>query len=233
MRHHFFPLAFVMALTGCAESIDHDAVSAARRAEEFAQVAFVKHDIEKGYALLSESTRRYVSLEQFKEVLSRLHPQAFPISVTASEYEPMPGEKAMYIFLTGKNSGERFYYRLTMEGTATTGYRVLSLDRGSGPYSQSSRKEKLGESAGRTSAILKTPQRGDAGGRRADADLAQILGRTGFSNGYGGRTDSLLYGFTQGGQKHNALSRAMGREKIRDVIIEECEPRGPQPLGVG
>jgi hypothetical protein len=53
----------------------------------------------------------------------------------------MFGEKAIYIFLTGENSGEHFYYRLTMEGTATTGYRVLRLDRGGTPYPQSSDKK--------------------------------------------------------------------------------------------
>ena len=146
MRYLFFPLAFVMGSMGCAESINHDEVLAGRRAVEFAQVAFVKRDIENGYALLSDSTKRYVSLEKFKEVLSRLHPKAFPTSVTASEYEPMPGEKAIYIFLIGENSGEHFYYRLTMEGTATTGYRVLRLDRGSGPYHPSDRKQQFRKS---------------------------------------------------------------------------------------
>lgn len=146
MRYHFFPLAFVMGLMGCAESINHDEVLAGRRAVEFAQAAFVKHDIKNGYALLSDSAKRYVSFEQFKEVLSRLHPKAFPTSVTASEYEPMPGEKAIHIFLIGENSGEHFYYRLTMEGTATTGYRVLRLYRGSDPYPSSSHKQKFRKS---------------------------------------------------------------------------------------
>ena len=148
MRYHFFPLAFVVGLMGCAESINHDEVLAGRRAVEFAQVAFVKHDIENGYALLSDGTKRYVSLEKFKEVLSRLHPKTFPTSVTASEYEPMFGEKAIYIYLVGENSGEHFYYRLTMEGTATNGYRVLSLDRGCGPYSPSNRKQPFKKSPG-------------------------------------------------------------------------------------
>lgn len=150
MRNHFLPLAFVMGLMGCADSINHDEVLAGRRAVEFAQVAFVKGDIENGYALLSDSGKRYVSFEKFKEVLSRLHPKAFPISVTASEYEPMPGEKAMHIFLTGENSGERFYYRLTMEGSAITGYRVVRLYRGDGPYPPSNRKQKLGQSPNST-----------------------------------------------------------------------------------
>ena len=143
MRYHFFPLAFAVGLMGCAESINHDEVLAGRRAVEFAQVAFVKRDIENGYALLSDSGKRYVSFEKFKEVLSRLHPKAFPISVTASEYEPMPGEKAMHIYLTGENSGERFYYRLTMEGAATTGYRVVRFYRGDDPYPP---KQKLSKS---------------------------------------------------------------------------------------
>ena len=133
---------------GCVGSIDHDEALAGRRAVEFAQAAFVKHDMGKGYDLLSASAKRYVSLEKFKETVSRLHPRAFPTSVTATEYEPMAGEKAIYIFLNGENSGEHFYYRLTLEGTAATDYRVSTLDRGSGPYPSSDKKQKLGQSFG-------------------------------------------------------------------------------------
>jgi len=43
----------------------------------------------------------------------------------------MPGgEKAIYIFLTGDGSGERFDYKLTMEGSAATDYRVTNLEPG-------------------------------------------------------------------------------------------------------
>ena len=143
MRYRFLVLALIMGLMGCRGSIDHDETTAAKSAFEFARVAFVKRDIENGYALLSDSAKRYVSLEKFKEVLSRLHPKAFPTSVTATEYEPVPGEKAMHIYLTGENSGERFYYRLTMEGAATTGYRVVRFYRGDGPYPP---KQKLSKS---------------------------------------------------------------------------------------
>ena len=119
-----------MVWMGCAESVHHDEAAAGKKAEEFAQVTFVKQDVENGYALLADGTKRYVSPAQFKAVVEKLHPRALPKTVTAAEYEPMFGEKAIYIFLTGENSGEHFYYRLTMEGTATTGYRVLRLDRG-------------------------------------------------------------------------------------------------------
>jgi hypothetical protein len=144
LGYSLYSFILAMSLLGCIESIDHDAAVAGKKAEEFAQIVFVKQDVENGYALLADGTRRYVSREQFKDVLAKLHPRAYPKDVTASEYEPMPGERAIYIFLIGDNSGERFYYRLTLEGTATTPYRVLRLDRAREPYPPSSEKKRLG-----------------------------------------------------------------------------------------
>ena len=138
-------LILAVSLAGCIESVDHDPASARKKAEEFAQVVFVKQDIENGYALLAEGTRRYVSPDQFKAVVSKMHPRGFPKTVTALEYEPMPGEKAIYVFLTGDHWGEPFYYRLTMEGTASTGYRVLRLDRASQPYSSSDERKRFSD----------------------------------------------------------------------------------------
>jgi hypothetical protein len=57
----------------------------------------------------------------------------------------MPGEKAIYVFLTGENSGEHFYYRLTMEGTAPTGYKVLRLDRAAQPYPSSNERKRFSD----------------------------------------------------------------------------------------
>ena len=140
---YFCLLVFAVGLMGCMETINHDASSAGKKSEEFAQVVLVKQDVENGYGLLADGTKRYVSREQLKAVLSKLHPKAFPKTVTALEYEPMPGEKAIYVFLTGENSGEHFYYRLTMEGTATTGYKVLRFDRASQPYPPSNEKKRF------------------------------------------------------------------------------------------
>jgi hypothetical protein len=143
-RYRLYSLILTMGLLGCIESIEHDPAGAGKKAEEFAEIAFVKQDSENGYALLADGTRRYVSREQFKQVVAKLHPRAYPKNVKASEYEPMAGEKAIYIFLMGENSGERFYYRLTLEGSATTPYRVLRLDRSGEPYPASSDKKRLG-----------------------------------------------------------------------------------------
>jgi hypothetical protein len=140
----FSSMVFALALIGCVESIQHDEAAARRKAEEFARVAFVRHDVENGYALLAEATKRYVSPAQFKEVLVKMHPNNFPRTVVASEYEPMPGEKAIYIFLNGENGSEHFYYRLTMQGTATADYRVLRFDRSTQPYSSSNEKRQFG-----------------------------------------------------------------------------------------
>jgi hypothetical protein len=141
--YRLYLLILALFLMGCIESIDHDAAVAGKKAEEFAQVVFVKQDVENGYALLADGAKRYVSREQFKKVLAKLHPGAYPKNVKATEYEPMPGEKAIYIFLLGDNSGERFYYRLTLEGTAKTPYKVLRLDRAGEPYPPSSEKKRL------------------------------------------------------------------------------------------
>ena len=143
LRSFFFLFICATSLLSCVESVTHNEVSAARKAEEFAQIAFVKQDIESGYALLADGTKRYVSPEQFKVVVSKLHPKGLPKTVVASEYEPMAGEKAIYIFLIGENAGEHFYYRLTMEGTGATGYKVLRFNRGSDRYGPSKDKQTL------------------------------------------------------------------------------------------
>jgi hypothetical protein len=143
MRHPWVRLFFASALMGCAESFDHDELSAGNRAVEFAQVSFVDQDFNTGYGLLSDAARRYVSREKFIETISRLHPRTRPRTVMALEYEPMAGEKALYVYLIGESADERFYYMLTMEGTAASGYKVSSLARGDGPYPPSNRKKKL------------------------------------------------------------------------------------------
>lgn len=126
-------LTLLISIAACAEKVDHDAELASRRAEEFARLVFVEQNLEKGYAMLADGTKRYVSIGQFKEVIAKLHPNGYPRTVRATEHEPMKGEKAIYIYLVGDNSGHYFNYRLTMEGTAATGYRVLRFDRTNEP----------------------------------------------------------------------------------------------------
>ena len=125
-------LALALALMGCAGSVKHDEDRAARRAIEFAKVVFIDKNFDKGYELLSDSGKRHIPLDKFKQTISSMHPRAYPSKVTAMEYEPMAGENAIYVFLTGQNGAEQFTYRVTLEGTAATDYKVLKIDQSLG-----------------------------------------------------------------------------------------------------
>jgi hypothetical protein len=130
MRNFLLFCAVAVLLFACAKSFEHDPKMASKRAEEFAQVVFVRRDFDKGYAMLSESGRRYVSLEKFKETVTKSHPRNYPIRITATDYEPMSGEKAIYIYVSGEDGAEQFNYTLTLEGTAATDYKVTRFSRG-------------------------------------------------------------------------------------------------------
>ncbi|HEY2922987.1 MAG TPA: hypothetical protein VGK77_28755 [Candidatus Binatia bacterium] len=119
-----------LALASCAGTVKHDETLAAKRAIEFAQFVFIDKNFAKGYELLSDGGKRHLSLEKFKETLTRMHPRSFPTKVTATEFQPMPGEKAIWIYLAGQNAEEQFQYRLTMEATDNADYRVLTFDTG-------------------------------------------------------------------------------------------------------
>jgi hypothetical protein len=121
-------LTHVMA--SCAGSVKHDEKLAGRRAIEFAQLVFINKNFAKGYELLSPGGRRHLSLEKFSETLTRMHPRSFPTKVTATEFQPMPGENAIWIYLAGQNAEEQFQYRFTMEATDNGDYKVLAFDTG-------------------------------------------------------------------------------------------------------
>ena len=133
--------ALVVVLAACAESVKHDQVSAAERALEFARVVLLEKNLAKGYEMLSEGGKRHVPLDKFKQTIAAMHPRGYPEKVTALEFEPMSGEKAIYIFLAGRSADEQFSYRVTLEGTAATGYRVLKIDQGMSFPSLSNQKQ--------------------------------------------------------------------------------------------
>jgi hypothetical protein len=130
LRFCVLMVALAALPAGCAETIKHDENLAATRAIEFAQIVLVNKNFDKGYELLADGGKRHISLEKFKETLTRLHPRGFPTKVAAKEYQPMPGENAMWIYLAGQNSEDQFQYRLIMEATSTGDYKVLTIDSG-------------------------------------------------------------------------------------------------------
>jgi hypothetical protein len=138
-------LLTVIWFTGCAESIKQDENLAAQRAIEFARIVLVDKKFDQGYELLSDSGKRHISLAKFKETMTRLHPRGFPTTVTAKEYQPMPGENALWIYLNGQNP--EMHYRLTMEATASGDYKILTIDSGAvgRMFSSASDKKELSE----------------------------------------------------------------------------------------
>lgn len=134
-------LALAMIIAGCAESVKHDETLAAKRALEFGRVALVEKNFDKSYDLLADSGRRHVPRDKFKQSLSAMHARDYPTKLAAMEYEPMADEKAIYIFIRGQNSENEFNYRLTMEGTAATDYKVLRIDQGAGFFALSNKKQ--------------------------------------------------------------------------------------------
>ncbi|MGH7795310.1 MAG: hypothetical protein ACREQ2_10495 [Candidatus Binatia bacterium] len=134
-------LALAVMFSSCAESVKHDEAQAAKRALELGRVVFLEKNLDKGYDLLSAGGRRYLPRDKFKQSIAAMHARDYPTKLTAIEYEPMADEKAIYIFLNGHNSEEQFSYRLTMEGTATTDYKVLKIDQGKGFFTLSNKKQ--------------------------------------------------------------------------------------------
>ena len=123
-------LIVVLIIDGCAQAIKHDEAAAARRAIEFAQATFVDQNFDRAYDLLSAGGKRHLSLETFKQTVTRMHSRGFPTKVTAKEFQPMPGEDAIWIYLVGQNSEDQFGYRLTMESDGHGDYKVLTFDSG-------------------------------------------------------------------------------------------------------
>ena len=119
----------------------HDETLAAKRALEFTRVAFIDKNFDKAYELLSAGGKRHVPLDKFKQSIAAMHPRGYPTKLTAIEYEPMAGENAIYIFMKGQNSEDQFGYRITLQGSADTDYRVLKVDQGSGFPSLSNQKK--------------------------------------------------------------------------------------------
>ena len=116
--------------TSCTESVKHDEDLAGKRAIEFVQAVLIEKNFTKGYELLDAGGKRHISRDKLEESITRLHPRGFPTRVTAKEYQPMPGENAIWIYLVGQNSEDQFQYRATMKGDGNGDYKVLTLDSG-------------------------------------------------------------------------------------------------------
>ena len=93
--------------------------------------------------MLRDEARTRVSEATLADAIKKQHPNGYPTSVRATEYEPVPGQAAIQIFLSGDNGSEQFYYRVPLVGTVDTGYSPDGVFRGTGPYPASSLRQRL------------------------------------------------------------------------------------------
>ncbi len=132
-----------LAISANAEVLIHDEHIAAAKAVEFGRAAFVEQDFQDAYRLLSDETKANWSFSQMTEMIKKMHPYGFPLKIIAVEFEPMPGERSMNIFLRGSRKSEDFHYRLVMHGDAGAGYHISGFFRGTGPYPPSPMRMRL------------------------------------------------------------------------------------------
>lgn len=109
--------------------IHHNPDMAAIRAIEFAKEAFIDLNQPTAYSYLTAEMQRNVSFDKYIDTIARMHPIKFPLVLTATEYEPIPGKEALVILLDGENADERFHYRLTMAGTTDRNYKIAGMFR--------------------------------------------------------------------------------------------------------
>lgn|SRR5574341_27370 len=144
MRKTLLSVIGFALLVSCSTLITcHDENRAANKAILFAKVTLLQHNLKDGYLFLSDNFKEKFTFEKFSQLISELHPSLYPLWITAEGFGPIPGQKAMNIFLHGENGLEKFYYRFVMEGTSGTGYTVSGIFRSKKPYLESKLKRKL------------------------------------------------------------------------------------------
>ena len=103
--------------------IYHDPNLAAAKAIEFSKEAFIDLNQPEAYKYLTQAARQALTLDQFIDGVAKMHPRTFPKVVVATDYQPIPGQEAMIIWLVGENDNENFVYRMEMIGNSS-GYQI-------------------------------------------------------------------------------------------------------------
>lgn len=142
MRPICYILCFVFCVSAsCSNNIiKHNQHDASKAANNFVKLGLVESNYASAYMLLDTELQKTVTVEKMADNITKMHPKDRPATIQAIEYEPIPGQRAMNIYLLGSNGTDKFYYRIVMTGDAVTGYKVGGILRGTGPYPASNRK---------------------------------------------------------------------------------------------
>jgi hypothetical protein len=145
MKNLILCMSIVLLVIGCkpkTKVVDRDERNMAFDAAlDFTEAALLQHNYQKAYLHVSKNNG--MTFEEFGSSIDRIHSKGFPVSIAAGEYEPVPGQEKINIFLYGRNGDESFYYLVVMDGTKKTSYRVFSLQRSDGPYPPNELRQRL------------------------------------------------------------------------------------------
>lgn len=135
---------FLVSVTACTyHASKQNPKIAAANAAEFAQVAFVEQNIDRAFSMLDPEFQGYATKEKFAEVIANMNKPTAPKVVTAIEFEPIPGQEGINIYLTGARDADKFYYRIPMKGSEAKGYKAAGVFRNQGPYPSSESRQPL------------------------------------------------------------------------------------------
>ena len=138
-----FLVVFLIFMTACIHTSTHSPIKAAAGATAFAQAALVEKNVDKAFGLLDPDLQARTSKAEFSEIITKMNTPAAPLSIIATDYEPILGQEGMNIYVTGENDNETFYYRIPMKGTQLKGYKAAGIFRNQGPYPKSPGRQPL------------------------------------------------------------------------------------------
>jgi hypothetical protein len=144
LRNRAFIILETILLSTCACSATtsrQDPEKAAASAIVFARAAVMDGDLDKAYSLLDDDVRANASKERFVEAMRKTVLGKRPDSLTAIEFEPVPGEDEVNIYLIGESSDGNLHYRIPMRGNSTDGYKPMGILRGT--YKSNSLRQPL------------------------------------------------------------------------------------------
>ncbi len=138
----------MLFLAGCgvapqARVMNHSPSAAAAVAQRYVDLLIVQQDANAAYELVDADARSRVSSATLQESVAKAPGHGQVTSVRAVEYQPVPGQPAMDIFLTGSAGGSSFYYAVRVSGTMDEGYLVNDLWIEPEPFPASELRETL------------------------------------------------------------------------------------------
>lgn len=128
----------------CVQMISHNQDIAASSAVNFLNLALIDKNFADASKKLAQGSRNALSVKEVEAMATRLHPNDGPTMIKAVEYEPIPSQKAMRIYLVGENNeGTKYFYMVVMQGTVEEGYGPSEIHRNDGPFPPSSIRKPL------------------------------------------------------------------------------------------